>query len=90
MLCKRRLTLNDFESIKENDILVIEWHRDSYKDNKRTRFATYNVILNKKSHTEIILQKQNNVYFNYMMYLFPKTYGYSNVKNVILLYQTKG
>ena len=85
MEIKKLETIEDFETIKKDDVLVCEFHRDVYKGNKRTRFATYNVVENKSSYTEIILQVKNNVYFNYTMYLK----GTSNLKDVALLTQSK-
>lgn len=61
--------LSDFENLKKGDMVVCEFFRDTYKGNKKTRFATYDIVENKKDTTEIILQRKNNVYFNYMMYL---------------------
>lgn len=78
-------TLEGFKKIKKGDILAIEWHRDSYFEQNRTRFATYVVVENKERTTEIILQKKNNIYFNYMMFLDPKDHGQSNCKTVVLI-----
>ena len=73
--------VSDFENLKKGDIVVCEFHRDVYKGDKRTRFNTYEVVENKASHTEIILQTHNNVYFNYMMYLN----GESNLKDISII-----
>lgn len=81
---------SQFEAIKKGDILVVEWHRDSYKNNARTRFASYHVYdnhtNNKYQKPEIILQKKNNVYFNYKLFLDPSK-GHSNAKSVTLIKQ---
>lgn len=78
-------TLEDFEKLKTGDIVAVEWDRDAYKGDKITRFATYEIYENKARTTEIILQRKNNVYFNYMMFLYPKEHGVSNCKSIILL-----
>lgn len=90
MIATKQLThLEDFEGLVKGDILVCEWKRDSYKGKKRTRFASYNVVENKKDSTEIILQTQMNVYFNYEMFLDPEGQGISNLKHIIQLIQKK-
>ncbi len=77
--------LSDFESLKKGDCVAVEWHRDSYKKRKRTRFAVYEIAENIKTMTEIILQKEMNVYFNYTMVLNPEAHGYSNLKSIALI-----
>jgi len=80
-------TIEDFENIITGDFLAVEWHRDSYIGNKKCRFAVYQVHENLKhstGYTEIVLQKKNNVYFNYKMFLNPEL-GISNAKNVVLI-----
>lgn len=72
----------DFENLKKGDILACEFFRDTYKNNKRTRFATYEVVENKKRTNEIILQTKNNVYFNYMMFLNGRE---GNLKDVAII-----
>lgn len=78
-------TLDDFKRLKKGDLVAVEWKRDNYIGDKRTRFATYTILENKERTTEIILQKKNNVYFNYSMFLNPKEVGVSNCKSIILL-----
>lgn len=80
-------TLEQFESLQKGDLVVCEFHRDTYKGNKRTRFASYNIRENKARCTEIILQKKNNVYFNYSMFLNPEKHGYSNLKSITRITQ---
>jgi hypothetical protein len=41
----------------------------------------FTVVQNKESHNEIILQKKNNIYFNWEMFLE----GTSNLKNAVLI-----
>jgi len=89
VITKKLKTTSDFEQIKKGDILAVEWHRDSYIGNKRTRFAVYTVYENhnndgKYDKEEIILQLKNNVYFNYKLFLDP-TMGSSNAKSVVLI-----
>jgi hypothetical protein len=79
--------LADFEGLKKGDMVVCEWDLDSYKGKKRTRFASYEVVDNKADYSEIILQTQMNVYFNYKMFLDSKRNGVSNLKNIVLLTQ---
>jgi hypothetical protein len=79
-------TVEDFENLKKGDIVIVEWKRDSYKNNSRTRFASYEIFLNKKESHEIILQKKNNVYFNYEMFLNPEI-GISNIKYIKLIFK---
>lgn len=82
---KELKTLADFEAVKRGDFLAVEWHRDSYIGNKRTRFAVYEVFdAPNNGHHEIILQKKNNVYFNYQLFL-GMLEGASNAKSVTLV-----
>ena len=81
---KELKTLADFESVKRGDFLAVEWHRDSYIGNERTRFAVYQVAEVHEWGGEVILQKKNNVYFNYRLILGIED-GQSNAKNVTLV-----
>ncbi len=81
---KELKTLEDFESLKSGDMIACEFHRDMYIADKRTRFATYTIVENKKRDKEIILQKKNNVYFNYGMFLSEEG---SILKSAILITQ---
>lgn len=80
-------TLKQFESLKKGDLVVCEFHRDTYKGEKRTRFAAYEIHENKTECTEVILQKKNNVYFNYSMFLNPEKHGHSNLKSLTRITQ---
>ncbi len=90
MIYTKPLTkLTDFTRLKQGDILAVEWHRDSYKGNMKTRFAVYEVIENHTNggyynQPEISLQLENNVYFNYNLFLGIEE-GCSNVKSVTLI-----
>ena len=81
-------TLKDFQELKKGDMVAVEWKRDNYINDKRTRFAVYTIVENKERTTEIILQKKNNVYFNYSMFLEPEKDGASNCKSIMLLRST--
>jgi hypothetical protein len=78
-------TLDDFKRLKKGDLVAVEWKRDNYIGDKRTRFATYTIVENKERTTEIILQKKNNVYFNYSMFLNPEQDGSSICQSIMLL-----
>jgi hypothetical protein len=78
---KNILTLEDFQDLKKGDLVVCEFKLDMYKDGKMTRFAPYTIYENKLRTTEIILQKKENVYFNYDMFLS----GESICKSIVLL-----
>lgn len=78
-------TEEDFKRLKKGDLVACEFRRDNYVGNKRTRFATYTIVENKERTNEIILQKKNNVYFNYSMFLNPENDGLSNLKSIVLL-----
>ncbi len=85
---KKLQTLNELESLKKGDLVAVEWKHDvikSKRSQKRTRFAIYEVVDNLSAQTEIILEKSMNVYFNYSMFLNPKTNGVSNVREIMLL-----
>lgn len=84
---KNITSLSDFQALKKGDLVAVEWHRDNYVRDKRTRFASYVIVENKERTTEIILQKKNNVYFNYSMFLFPEKDGQSNCKSIVLIKQ---
>ena len=73
---------DQFMELKKGDILICEFFRDTYKLNRRTRFASYDIVENKRNTNEIILQKHNNIYFNYNMYLDGKS---GNLKNVSIV-----
>jgi hypothetical protein len=81
---KELKTLDDFKAVKRGDLLAVEWHRDSYIGNCRTRLAVYKVAEVHECAAEIILQKKNNVYFNYRLFLGIED-GHSNAKNVTLV-----
>ena len=80
-------TLEDFQAVKKGDFLAVEWHLDSRIGNKRTRFAVYQVFdTHHDRRGEIILQRQNNVYFSYNL-LLGIVEGHSNAKSVSIIKQ---
>jgi len=78
---KELTTLEDFENLEKGNILACEFHRDVHDHPRTYRFNVFNIYLNKKESTEIILQKKNNLYFNYKMFLD----GESNLKSCKLI-----
>jgi hypothetical protein len=89
VICTKLLTtVEEFETIQKGDILVVEWHRDSIENGKRTRFKSYEVVenLKERGQPEIVLEKKSNVYFNYRMFCDPSI-GMSNAKTIMLVYQ---
>jgi len=75
-------TLEDFESLKKWDNIACEFHRNLHDHPKKPyRKATFKIFLNKADSKEIILQKKNNLYFNYDMFLNWD----SNLKEAILI-----
>jgi hypothetical protein len=85
IMIKELRTLEDFLNVKKGDFLAVEWKLDSYIGNKRTRFAVYEVYDVHHDHNgEIILQKKNNVYFNYKLIL-GITEGCSQAKTVCII-----
>lgn len=77
--------LTDFESLKKNDIVLCEFHLLIHDYPKTYKENVFKVYENKSDTKEIILQKKNNVYFNYEMFLN----GESNLKNISLVFFTK-
>jgi len=82
IISKSLETPSDFQSLKKGDVLAVEFYRDIHDYPKTYRFGVFKVVENKASHSEIILQKKNNIYFSYAMFLA----GESNLKSVVLIY----
>jgi len=77
-------TEGDFKSLKHGDTIACEFHRNVHDYPKKPfRFKVFQIVENKESHQEIILQKKNNIYFNYAMFLD----GDSNLKSAMLIEQ---
>lgn len=68
-------TIEDFAAIKAGDVLAVEWKGQNFKGRRSVSFAIYEVYDNlfEKGANEIVLQKYNNVYFNFAMYLEGKS-----------------
>lgn len=80
MIRTKKLTkLEDFQNLKPGDFVACSFHRDIpfYK----TRFRTFEVHENKERCKEIILERKNNIYFNYEMFLN----GESTLRSILLL-----
>ncbi len=74
-------TTEAFEILKKGDFVACEFKRNIHDFPKIYRFNVFKIFQNKLDTKEIILQKKNNVYFNYEMFLDGK----SNLKNIILI-----
>ena len=74
-------TLEDFKNLKKVDTVACEFHRNIHDYPKTYRFGVFKIFLNKSDYKEIILQKKNNVYFNYEMFLN----GEGNLKQIKLI-----
>lgn len=72
-------TLEDFKSLKKWDYVACTFHRDIpfYK----TRFRVFEIYENKERCDEIILERRNNIYFNYKMFLSWESY----LKDILLI-----
>ena len=81
MQIKQLTTSEDFQSLKKWDFLACEFHRNIPFYNNR--FRVFEVFENKDVHSEIILEKKNNIYFNFKMFLEWE----SNLKSAILITQ---
>ena len=79
-------TIQDFESLKPGDFLACEFHRE-VKDHPRQpfKFRVFQIAEVKTRTKEIILQRKNNLYFNYGMFIDPSD-GASNLKSAVLIY----
>ena len=81
---KELKTREDFINLKKGDIVACEFHRNVHDYPKTYRFKVFTVTENKHSYSEIILQKKNNIYFNWKLFL-GEIEGDSNLKSAILL-----
>ena len=70
---KELKTILDFQNLKKGDTIACEFKRDVHNyPMKSFRFNIFNVVENKERTTEIILQKKNNLYFNYGLFINQK------------------
>jgi hypothetical protein len=82
---KKLETEEDFASLQKGDILACEFHRDVHDGPRiKFRFNTFKIAEVKTRTKEIVLQKKNNIYFNYGMFIDPSD-GVSNLKSALLL-----
>ena len=82
MIQTRRVrTREEFEALKVGEMLACTFHRDVVYKKKRVRFGVFSVALNKYDTKEIILDKKDNVYFNYEMFLN----GESNLSCAVII-----
>ncbi len=71
----------DFEALKKGDFVACEFHRDIHDYPKKYRFNVFKIVGIKKETNELILQKKNNIYVNYKMFID----GESNLKSALLI-----
>jgi len=82
MIVTTELTkLFQFEQLRKGQIVAVEFKRDVSDYPKKIRFGVFPIYQNKSDTKEIILQRKNNIYFNYEMFLN----GESNLKSIILI-----
>lgn len=85
IVTKELITLSDFESLQKGDTIACEFHRDMHDyPRKSFRFKVFEIVEVKTRTKEIILQRKNNIYFNYGMFIDPSD-GSSNLKSATLL-----
>lgn len=77
-------TSEDFTSLQKGDIVACEFHRDVHDYPKKYRFNVFTIVDNKQHDCEIILQKKNNIYFNWKLFL-GEIEGESNLKSIVLI-----
>lgn len=83
---KELKTIKDFECLQKGDFVACEFHRDVQDYPKKSfRFKVFEIFDVNTRSKEIVLQKKNNLYFNYGMFIDPSD-GVSNLKSAIKLY----
>jgi hypothetical protein len=86
IISKQLVTKEDFESLKKGDVLACQFHRDMHDHPKKSfRFKVFEIAEVKTRTKEIILQRKNNLFFNYGMFIDPSD-GISNLKSAVLIY----
>lgn len=80
-------TKEDFESIKKGDWLACEFKEPMRYDypEKPYTFKIFKVHANLERAKEIVLQRKNNMYFNYEMFLRGESY----LKQAVLIQPTQ-
>ena len=82
---KELKTIEDFESLKKGDVIACEFNRDMHDHpNKSFRFKVFKIYEVLPRTKEIVLQKKNNLYFNYGMFI-DSSDGASNLKSAVLI-----
>ena len=82
---KKLHTLADFEFLKKGDTIACEFHRDVHDHPRKSfRFKVFEIVEVKPRTKEIILQRKNNLYFNYGMFI-DSSDGASNLKSAIFI-----
>lgn len=66
---KKLENLQDFEELKKWDSVLCSFQRDVWIDKRKRRFWYFEIFENKEYCKEIILEKKDNIYFNYEMFL---------------------
>lgn len=79
---KQLINIEDFESLKPGDFVACEFHRDVHDYPKQYRFKVYPIEKVRTDTKEVILQRMNNIYFNYETFVN----GGSNLKSAVLIY----
>lgn len=83
---KELKTQEDFESLKRWDYVACEFHRNIHDYPKVPyRFWVFKIYMCRKDTKEIILQKKNNIYFNYWAYIEWESWW--NLKSAVLIKQ---
>lgn len=78
---KELKSVSDFESLKPDDYIACEFHRDVHDSPKKYRFKVFSIVKVKTDTKEVILQTKNNIYFNYEMFVDDE----SNLKYAYLI-----
>lgn len=82
--------LEDFTSLKKDDIVIVKWTDFYVKHHEGSKkVQSYNIYENKTRCNEIICKLKGNHYFNYMMYLGLDTVGIntSQAMEVYIIYK---
>lgn len=67
-------TMKDFEMLKRNDCIIVQWSDNYIKHTpKSKKISCYNIYQVKKDDKEVICKRKDNHYFNYKMYLEGKS-----------------
>lgn len=72
-------TLEQFEELKQGDLVVCEFHLNIHDYPKTYRLKAFEISKVRLDTKEIILKMKNNIYFNYQVYLN----GESNLKHIL-------